>query len=565
MNIRSLQHSAIGPECLKSYAAEAALLDNQADMSVQTLPSPAEKTREIISYDPATGVEVGRARLCSTEEVREAVNRARAAQPAWANLSFPERARVVLKARRLMLAERDEIARLVSRETGKPVAEALSMEIVPTLDAMHYFAHASENLLRPQKIDIGQYGMMGRSSSIRFKPLGVIGIISPWNFPLATPLDEVVMALMAGNAVVLKPSELTPLIALKIGELFSRAGLPEGLLEILTGDGSTGAALVEARVHKIMFTGSVATGKRVAEAAARYLIPVVLELGGKDPMIVLEDADIENAARGAVWGAFANAGQACASVERCYVHESIAPKFIERVVAETETLRQGVGTEAAVDIGSMTNERQLQIVENHVSDAKQRGAKILTGGRRGENPGGLFYQPTVLTNVDHDMTIMRDETFGPVLPVMIFSTDDEAVKLANDSVYGLTASVWTKNIARGRRIAERIEAGTVMVNEVVYTHGIAQTPWGGVKDSGYGRTHGRAGLLELVTPQHIHINRVSFLPDLWWFHYGPKAEKLFGGLARRFTTGSLTQTSLLLPQMVRRLFERRSSKNENGG
>jgi succinate-semialdehyde dehydrogenase/glutarate-semialdehyde dehydrogenase len=456
-----------------------------------------------------------------------------------------------------MLGERDEIARLVSRETGKPIAEAISMEIVPTLDAMHYFAHASESLLRPQKIDIGQYGMMGRSSTIRFKPLGVVGIISPWNFPLATPLDEVVMALMAGNAVVLKPSELTPLIALKIGELFSRAGLSTGLLEVLTGDGSTGAALVEARVDKIMFTGSVATGKRVAEAAARYLIPVVLELGGKDPMIVLEDADLKNAARGAVWGAFANSGQACASVERCYVHESIAPKFIDAVVAETKALKQGVGTETAVDIGSMTNERQLQIVEDHVSDAEKRGAKILTGGKRGDNRKGYFYQPTVLTNVDHDMTIMRDETFGPVLPVMTFKSDDEAVKLVNDSVYGLTASVWTKNIARGRQIAERIEAGTVMVNEVVYTHGIAQTPWGGVKDSGYGRTHGRAGLLELVTPQHIHVNRVFFLPDLWWFRYNQNAAKLFRGLARRFTTGSLLQTSLLLPQIVRRWFERR--------
>ncbi|MEP6912313.1 MAG: aldehyde dehydrogenase family protein, partial [bacterium] len=372
-------------------------------MSTQTLPTQAEKKSEIVSYDPATGEEIGRAPLSSPDEVRQAVERARAAQKAWANRSFRERGRIVLRARELMLAERDEIARLISRETGKPTAEAVSMEIVPTLDAMHYFAHAAENLLRPQKIDIGQYGLMGRSSSIRFKPLGVIGIISPWNFPLATPADEVVMALMAGNAVVLKPSELTPLIALKIGEIFNRAGLPKGLLEILTGDGSTGAALIEARVDKIMFTGSVATGKRVAEAAARYLIPVVLELGGKDPMIVLEDADIENAARGAVWGAFANSGQACASVERCYVHESIAPKFIERVVAETETLRQGVGTETAVDIGSMTNERQLQIVEHHVSDAAQRGAKILTGGHRGENPGGFFYQPTVLTNVDHDM------------------------------------------------------------------------------------------------------------------------------------------------------------------
>jgi len=453
-----------------------------------------------------------------------------------------------------MLAARDELALLVSQETGKPIAEAISMEIVPTLDTMHYFARASEDLLRPQKIDIGQYGLMGRSSRLVFKPLGVIGIISPWNFPLATPADEVVMALMAGNAVVLKPSELTPLIALKIGEIFNRAGLPAGLLEVCTGDGSTGSALIDARVDKIMFTGSVATGKRVAEAAAKYLTPVVLELGGKDPMIVLDDANIENAARGAVWGAFANSGQACASVERCYVHESIAQKFIDLVVDQTRALKQGLGTEASVDVGAMTNERQRAIVEEHVSDAVQRGAAVLTGGRRGSKSEGFFYEPTVLTAVDHSMLIMRDETFGPVLPVMTFKTDEEAIKLANDSVFGLTASVWTKDIARGRRLAERIDAGTVMVNEVVYTHGIAQTPWGGVKESGYGRTHGRMGLLELVTPTHIHVNRISFLPDLWWFRYDAGASKLFGGLAQHFTTGSLVKTSRLLPQMMRRLF-----------
>jgi acyl-CoA reductase-like NAD-dependent aldehyde dehydrogenase len=523
-------------------------------MSVQTLPLPSTQAREIISYDPATGEKIGRAPLTSPEEVKQAVAQARQAQPAWASQTFKQRGRVILQARELMLAERDEIATLVSRETGKPAAEAVSMEIVPTLDAMHYFAHATEELLRPQKIDIGQYGLMGRTSTILYRPLGVVGIISPWNFPLATPADEVVMALMAGNAVVLKPSELTPLIALKLGDIFRRAGLPTGLLEILIGDGSVGAALIDARVDKIMFTGSVATGKRVAEAAAKYLTPVVLELGGKDPMIVLADADLEMAARGAVWGAFANSGQACASVERCYVEETIAPKFIAQVVRETRRLKQGLGTEDAVDVGAMSNERQLQIVVDHVNEAKQRGAQILTGGQRGTNSAGYFYEPTVLTNVNHDMTIMRDETFGPVLPVMTFKTEDEAVALANDSVFGLTASVWTKNIARGKRIAERIEAGTVMVNEVVYTHGIAQTPWGGVKESGYGRTHGRLGLLELVYPQHIHVNRMSFLPDLWWFRYNSRAGKLFGGLANHFTTGSIVKTSVLLPQMLRRLF-----------
>lgn len=522
-------------------------------MSVQTLPQT--KAREIVSYDPASGKEIGRASLCSAEDVRQAVLHARAAQPAWASLSFRQRARVILKARELMLKERKEVAELVSRETGKPATEALSMEIVPTLDAMHYFAHASENLLRSTKLDIGQYGKMGRTSRIVYKPLGVVGIISPWNFPLATPADEIVMALMAGNAVVLKPSELTPLIALKIGELFNRSGLPAGVLEIVTGDGATGAALVDAGVDKVMFTGSVATGKRVSEAAAKHLTPVVLELGGKDPMVVLEDANIEVAARGAVWGAFANAGQACASVERCYVHDSIAKQFIEQVVKETRLLKQGV--DAGFDVGAMTNERQLHIVEDHVRDAEQRGARILVGGQRVRNGEGYFYSPTVLTGVDHSMVIMRDETFGPVLPIQTFQTEEEAIRLANDSVFGLTASVWTRDIARGRRLAEQIDAGTVMVNEVVYTHGIPQTPWGGVKHSGYGRTHGRMGLLELVTPQHIHVNRIWFLPDLWWFRYSPRAGRLFGSLAKRFTSGSLLQTSLLLPQIVRRLFEKR--------
>src|SRR5690348_2961417 len=245
-------------------------------------------------------------------------------------------------------------------------------------------------------------------------------------------------------------------ISLKIGEVFKQAKLPEGLLEIVTGDGSTGAALVEGGVDKVMFTGSVATGKRVAEAAAKHLTPVVLELGGKDPMIVLEDANLPNAARAAVWGGFANAGQACASIERLYVHESIAKQFTELVVEETRKLRLGPPTGDEVDVGAMTNERQLRIVENHIADAIKQGARIETGGHRVETAGGWFHEPTVMTNVNHSMDVMRDETFGPVLPIMTFKTDDEAVRLANDSIYGLTASVFTTNITRGRRLAERI-------------------------------------------------------------------------------------------------------------
>ena len=520
-------------------------------MSTQILPSTQK--REIVCVNPATGEEQGRVPLMNASEVAAAVNRARKAQQPWSQLSYRARAEYVLRAREIVLAQVDEIAALISRETGKPRPEATSMEVVPTLDLMHYFARNTERLLNRQKIDIGQYELMGRSSYIVYKPLGVVGIISPWNFPWATPLDEVVMALMAGNAVVLKPSELTPLCALKIGDVLREARFPEGLVEIVTGDGSTGAALVEAGVDKIMFTGSVATGKRVAEAAARHLTPVVLELGGKDPMVVLEDANLANAARAAVWGGFANAGQACASIERCYVHESVAQEFTKLVVDETRKLRVGPPTSDEIDVGSMTNERQLNIVEDHIQDAVEQGARVETGGRRVENTDGWFHEPTVVTNVGHSMELMRDETFGPVLPIMRFKSDDEALRLANDSIYGLTASVFTSDIARGRRLAEQIDAGTVMINEVVYTHAIAQTPWGGVKQSGYGRTHGRLGLLELVTPQHIHVNRVPWLPDVWWFRYTTEAANLFRGFAKRLTTGSALSGSLLLPKIIRRL------------
>jgi succinate-semialdehyde dehydrogenase/glutarate-semialdehyde dehydrogenase len=524
-------------------------------MSVETPDIKQTAREEIISYDPATGEAVGSVPLLRAGDVVRAVDTARRAQADWAVRSFRERRRIVLQARAIVLKELEEIATLIHRESGKPVAEAVSMELTPTLDLMQFFARHTARLLRPERVGIGQYALMGRSSKIIYKPLGVIGIISPWNFPWAIPLGEVVMALMAGNAVVLKPSELTPLVGLKIGEVFKRAGLPEGLLEVVTGDGATGAALVEAGVDKIMFTGSVATGKRVAEAAARRLMPVVLELGGKDAMIVLEDADVETAAHAAVWGAFANSGQACASVERCYVQSRIAPKFIERVVELTRALKQGA--HEASDLGSMSSERQLEIVDEHVSDARARDARVLTGGHRLSESAGAFYEPTVIVDVNHAMKVMREETFGPVLPVMTFDADAEAIRLANDSVFGLTASVWTKNIGRGRRIAQQIEAGTVMVNEVLYTHGIAQTPWGGVKESGLGRTHGRLGLLELVQPQHLHVNRLSILRDFWWFNYTPRASQLFRGFARRFATGNPLQTSLLLPSMIRRYFERR--------
>jgi succinate-semialdehyde dehydrogenase/glutarate-semialdehyde dehydrogenase len=511
----------------------------------------------LISVDPSTREEIGRVPLMDANDVAAAVAKARAAQPAWARLSYRDRGRFILRAREVVLDQLEEIAQLISRETGKPVTEAIAMEIVPTLDLMHYFAANTKQLLKRKRVGLGQYNFMARTSYIVYKPLGVVGIISPWNFPWATPLDEVVMALMAGNAVVVKPSELTPFTALKIANVFKQAELPDGLLDVVTGDGSTGAALVDAGVNKIMFTGSVNTGKRVAEAAAKHLTPVVLELGGKDPMIVFEDANLENAARAAIWGAFCNSGQACASIERCYVQESIADKFVDLVVKETKLLKQDKASTENVDVGAMTNEQQLEIVEDHVSDAVERGATVRAGGHRLNDSEGWFHEPTVITGVDHSMKLMRDETFGPVLPIMTFKTDEEAVRLANDSIYGLTASVFTGNFDRGKRIAEQIEAGTVMVNEVVYTHAVAQTPWGGVKQSGYGRTHGTLGLLELVSAQHIHLNAMPGLADVWWFPYSKRGGALFRDFARRFTTGSVVRSIPLLPKILRRLIEPR--------
>ncbi|MET0751772.1 MAG: aldehyde dehydrogenase family protein [Pyrinomonadaceae bacterium] len=512
---------------------------------------------EIISYNPATNEEIGRVANTSAEEVREAVEKSRAAYLAWRKTSFAERKRFVMKARDVILNELDEIARLISDESGKPVAESLSMEIAPVLDLMQYFAKNAPKILKPRKINIGLYAALGRTSKIIYQPLGVVGIIPAWNYPFSIPLGEMSMALMAGNTVVLKPSELTSFIGLKIGEIFKKAGLPENVVQVVTGDGRAGAALVDSAPDKIMFTGSVATGKRIAEAAAKNLTPVVLELGGKDPMIVFEDANLELAAQGAVWGAFCNSGQSCSSVERLYVQESVAEELTKKIVEKTKQLKQNLGSIDSTDIGAMSSERQMQIVEDHVEDFRKSGAKILTGGKRNTNFAGTFYEPTVIGGATNEMRGMMEETFGPTLPIAAFKTEEEAIQLANESEFGLTASVWTRDLAKGKRVAEKIEAGTVCVNEVLYTHGIGQTPWGGFKNSGNGRTHGREGLMELVQPQHIHINRFAVLPNAWWMPYGATALETFRGFARYFATGSLFQTSKLAPQLLKRIRELR--------
>ena len=512
---------------------------------------------EIISYNPATGAEIGRVPATSPTEVKAAVDRSRAAFQSWKNTSFAERKRLVMRAREVILSDIDGIAHLISDESGKPFGEAISMEIAPVLDLMQYFARNAEKLLRPAKINIGLYALLGRASRIVYHPLGVVGIIPAWNYPFSIPLGEAVMALMAGDTVVIKPSELTPFVGLKIGEVFEKAGFPENTVQIVTGDGRTGAALVEAAPDKIMFTGSVATGKKIAAAAATNLTPFVLELGGKDPMIVFEDANLELAAGAAVWGAFCNSGQSCSSVERLYVHERVADELTRKIIETTGQLRQDTGDKEDASIGAMSSERQVNIVEDHVGDFKAAGAKIEIGGRRNPELEGLFYEPTVITGAKNDMRGMQEETFGPTLPIATFSTEQEAIQLANDSEFGLTASVWTRDLTRAKRVAEQIEAGSVCINEVPYTHGIGQTPWGGFKNSGRGRTHGREGLMELVQPQHIHVNRITLLPDAWWMPYSSTAVETFRGFARYFATGSIVQTTRLLPQLLKRIRELR--------
>ncbi len=485
--------------------------------------------REIVSRNPATLEEIGRAPVFSGEDVARAAAKAGAAQPAWAALSFKERAGFILRAKEILVAQQDEICGLISRETGKPVVEALSSEVLPVANLMDYFARRSARLLRDEQFTLSVF--RNKKSRIRFSPLGVAGIISPWNFPFAIPMGGVVMALMAGNAVLLKPSEYTPLVGLRIARLFRDAGLPDGVLQVLTGDGATGESLLHAAIDKIVFTGSTRTGKKIAEAAARRLMPVVLELGGKDAMIVCADAPFERAASGAVWGAFNNCGQACASVERLYVVEPIAGKFIAAVVEKTKALRVGADGGRTNDVGPLTNENQLRIVTEHINDAVAKGAKILTGGKRIESLPGYFFEPTVLVDVTHDMRVMREETFGPVLPIVTVADEAEAVREANRSNYGLLASVWTKDTARGKQLAARIEAGTVIINDVTYTHGAAETPWFGVKESGFGVAHSKYGLREFVRMKHVNWDLLPVERNLWWYPYSDKTHARLKSLA----------------------------------
>jgi acyl-CoA reductase-like NAD-dependent aldehyde dehydrogenase len=490
---------------------------------VEPLPDVPGRRRRLRLRSPATLEEIGEIEIHGADDVRAAVERARKAQPSWAEAGFEERGRVLRRAVQVLLARQDEFVATIARETGKPEFEALAAEIVAACDALEFWAKRARKLLAERTVPL--HLMKSKQLRLVYRPLGVVGIITPWNFPFLLALNPAAQALMAGNAVVLKPSEVTPHAGRLVEELFRAAGLPEGVLQCLTGDAETGAALVEADVDKISFTGSVRTGRRVAEVCGRRLIPCTLELGGKDPMVVCADADLERAAAGAVYGAFANAGQVCVSTERVYVVDAVADGFLRRVVELTGRLRQGTGGEA--DVGPLIWPHQLEVVERHVEDARQRGARVLTGGRRNPDYPGLFYEPTVLTDVDHQMLVMREETFGPLMPVMRVRDEAEALRLANDSSYGLNASVWTRDRRRGLELARQIQSGCAVVNDCMITYGIPESPFGGVRESGLGRVNGEQGLKGYCTVQSIVVDRFGSRSEPIWFPYDArKARRL---------------------------------------
>ena len=482
--------------------------------SAEAVSPPARGS--IVSMNPATGVPLGEVPVMTAEEVRDKVERARRAQRSWAELPLKERCRRVRRFSDVLIARSDEVIDLLVKEAGKARQEALVTEVVVVADLVNYFAKHAPKILEREKIPM--HLVKHRASYLSYVPRGVVGIIAPWNFPFSIPLGEALMALIAGNGVVLKPSEMTPLIALKAAELCEEAKIPADLFQVVTGYGECGAALIDSGIQYCVFTGSVATGRKVASACGERLIPCTLELGGKAPAVVCADADLERAAQAIVWGGFANSGQICCSVERVYAHEAIHDELLARVVELASGLRQGDAEREEVDVGAMTWERQLDHVDSLVRAAVQAGAKVEVGGARRDGPG-QFYRPTVLSNVRQDMDVMRTEIFGPVIPVMRVPSEAEAVNLANDSHLGLVAYVFTRDREKGRRLADSIEAGTVMVNDVLSTYGYPETPWGGVKQSGIGRTHSAIGLKDMCELRHVNYDRIAAKRELWWYPY----------------------------------------------
>ena len=492
------------------------------------LPGPLTSgPSQVRSIDPATGETWRVWAATPPEDVEHAVRRARAAQPAWAARSLGERSRILRQVRRRIFERRAELAALIQREAGKPAVEAMIADVLTTLDVVRFCERRAPRLLRARTMIPSNVALWRKRVILEHEPYGVIGIISPWNYPLLLPASGTLAALIAGNAVVLKPSELTPATAVRFGELLHESGVPDDVMQVLPGDGAAGAALAGASIDKLFFTGSVVTGRKVAMACAARLIPYALELGGSDPAIVLDDADLNTSVSGILWGRFTNAGQTCVAPKRVIVAEAVHDVFVARITTAVAQLVMGAGAGGS-DVGPMIRPAQRDALEAQLRDARQRGAHIVTHARG----DGHFFPPTIVSGVTSDMRIAREETFGPLLAIIRVKDDDEAVDVANGTPFGLSASIWSRDLARARGIAARLDAGTVQINDAVSVVGMADVPHGGVKESGFGRLHGEAGLRECVREKAIVVDPFPSWRQPWWFGYGTDHARNIDAFAR---------------------------------
>ena len=489
-------------------------------------PEGAEGAPSIAVDNPATGETIAAVPVLGPPQLAQLAARGRAAQPGWAALSFRERGRVMLRAQKWMLDHADEVIDRVVRESGKTREDAQLTDLSYTVAALGFWARHAEGYLADERVSSwGAPSSIGKKLVLRHVPCGLVGVIGPWNYPIVNSFGDCIPALMAGNAVILKPSEVTPLSSQLMAEMLAECGLPDDVLQVATGDGSTGAALI-GEVDCVMFTGSTRTGSAVMRAAAERLIPCWLELGGKDPMLVCADADLDRAANAAAWSAMCNAGQVCISTERCYVEAPVYDAFVDRVTEIVRDLRQGPpGPEGATDVGAVIFAPQLDVVTAHVDDAVAKGARVLTGGH-GRAEGGRFFEPTVLVDVDHSMRCMTEETFGPTLPIMRIDSVEEGIRLANDSPFGLAASVWTRDTARGEAVARRIEAGAVSVNDTQAHYLSLNLPMGGWKSSGIGTRHGAGGIRKYCKVQSLYVTRHALKREPWMFPYSRRTTML---------------------------------------
>jgi acyl-CoA reductase-like NAD-dependent aldehyde dehydrogenase len=494
----------------------------------------------IPSIDPATGKILAQFEKTLPAALQQILSRARVAHRIWRHVPVEKRCAQLRVLRDCMMASRDVLANAVVAESGKPRVEALFADLFVALDTAQYFSKNGAKLLRSERVPHHSSAGKAKSGRLIYEPVGVIGIISSWNYPLAIPLSQIIPAVAAGNAVVCKTSDFTPQCGALIEKLFLDAGLPKNLVTIVQGGGEVGQALIEAGPDKIMFTGSVASGKCVAESCAKKLIPSVLELGGKDAMIVLTDANLEVAASAAVWGSYTNCGQVCLSVERLFVEQAIEEKFLALCVEQTKKLRLGHGCDPATDVGPLIRPQHVQRMSDLVEDAVARGARLLYGGKPRADLGPNFFEPTVIADVNSTMRLFQEETFGPILAVQAVKDSEEAVACANDSAFSLAASVWTSDAHRGQTIAARLRAGAVMVNDSISYFGIAEAPHGGSGGSGWGRTHGKAGLLEMVQTKYIDVDRLPGREKPWWYRYGADLEHAADGFLKFEFGGGLT-------------------------